>query len=70
MLCSKLALDPRNVRKKALNSFAPHDSFKKCEPSLPVCQAVLIFATSSNPNTLMARSRSTNFCTLPLAVIG
>ena len=33
-------------------------------------QAVLIFAISPNPNVLMACSRSTNFCTLPLAVMG
>ncbi len=32
--------------------------------------AVRMFATSSNPNTLIACSRSINFCTLPLAVIG
>jgi len=36
----------------------------------PIGQAVRTFATSSNPNVVMACSRSTNFCTLPLAVSG
>ena len=33
-------------------------------------QAVLVWATSSRPRSLMACSRSTNFCGLPLAVMG
>ena len=41
-----------------------------CGACCLACYAVLIFAASSNPNVLMARSRSTNFCTLPLAVRG
>src|SRR5712692_2727813 len=36
----------------------------------PEFQAVLIWAASSNPNDFMACWRSTNFCTLPLAVRG
>jgi hypothetical protein len=34
------------------------------------CYTVLVFATSSSPSVLIACSRSTNFCTLPLAVSG
>ena len=33
-------------------------------------QAVRTAAAASSPNSLIARSRSTNFCTLPLAVMG
>lgn len=33
-------------------------------------QAVFVFAISSRPKSLMASSRNTSFCTLPLAVMG